>query len=139
MQLNEMIVNVQGSLPKKVENSIYYPKLKVMMHSEIINFCKERIDLKEDLNIFRMNIGQQLTEAEIREYLDGLKAKYNGTENIGLDYHIEITKYDYGVPVFVVLKRDQIYMKKFVFRFKKASVNTNLDGLSQVGVAMGGE
>ena len=65
--------------------------------------------------------------------LEKLKTKYNmQVNNIGLDYHIEVTRIDFGVPVFVIIKRDFIYMKKFVFRFKK-NIATGLEGLTTVG------
>ena len=52
--------------------------------------------------------------------------------NIGLDYHLEVTRIDFGCSVFVVIKRDFIYMKKFVFRFKK-DLTTGLEGLTTAG------
>lgn len=133
--LNEMLVRVQDSLPKETELSIYYNKLKHLLHSEVINFCKEQVELKQDLNFFRMSVGTVMTEKEIREYLDSLKEKYNGHyHNVGIDYHVEVTRYDYGVPVFCIIKRSEIYMKKFVFRFRKATVSETMDGLSLSGV-----
>jgi len=134
-QLNEMFVKVENSLPEKIENSIYYPKLKQLLMPEIVRFTREKIELRDDLNFFRMNIGENLSDTEIREYLDSLKEKYNLTDNdIGLDYHIEVTRFDYGVPVFVVIKRDKIYMKKFVFRFKKSDISGGLQTVSQAGI-----
>lgn len=66
-------------------------------------------------------VGNEMFEADIRAYLDELKEKYNGKiDDVGLDYHIEATKIDYGVAVFVVLKLTDIQLKKFVFRFRKA-------------------
>jgi len=130
-QLNEMFVNVAPHIDKRIEQSIYYPKLKNILHSEIFGFCKEQTELKEDLNLLRMNVGQTLSEKEIREYLDGLKEKYNSVDNnIGLDYHIEQTRIDYGVAVFVIIKRADIMFKKFVFRFKKNNITQGLEGLS---------
>ena len=137
--LNEMIVNVHSSLPKETEQSIYYAKLKQLLHGEIYDFCKEQIEMKQDLNFFRMNVGNVMEESEIREYLDGLKDKYNTHyDNIGLEYHIEVTRYDFGVPVICVIKRGQIHMKKFVFRFRKKSASTSLDGISNAGVPIKG-
>lgn len=50
--LHEMMVKDNPSLPPEVENSIYYPKLKALLHKEIFNFCKYKPDLKMDqLNI----------------------------------------------------------------------------------------
>lgn len=135
-RLNEMVISVQPSLPTEIENSIFYPKLKQLLHVEIFRFCKEQVELKEDLNIFRQLIGEVLTESQIREYLDGLKTKYNGiNNNVGLDYQISATRIDYCCPVFVVIKRDVIHMKKFVFRFRKAGgIGTPLDGLTVGGL-----
>ena len=66
-----------------------------------------------------------------------MKEKYNDkNNNIGLDYHIEATRIDYGVPVFVIIKRTDISMKKFVFRFRKTDVATGMDGLSPIGVPL---
>lgn len=132
--LHEMQVNIQDSLPQQVELSIYHAKLKHLLHSEIINFCKEKTEMKQDLNFFRMSVGTEMTEREIREYLDGLKEKYSHYENLGLEYHIEVTRYDYGVPVICIIKRNDISVKKFVFRFRKKSVSDTLDGISPGGV-----
>jgi hypothetical protein len=133
--LNEMFVKVENSLPEKIENSIYYPKLKQLLFPEIVRFTREKIELRDDLNFLRMNIGENLSDIEIREYLNGLKDKYNTVDNdIGIDYHIEVTRFDYGVPVFVVIKRDKIYMKKLVFRFRKSDISGGLQTVSQAGI-----
>ena len=112
--LNEMFVNVLPSMPSKIENSIYYNRLKHLLLNEIITYCKEFTDIRDDLLYLRAAIGTELTEDAIRSYLDSLKEKYNDkNNNVGLDYHIEATRIDYGVPVFVILKRTDILMKKF--------------------------
>lgn len=135
IQLNEMVVDVKDSLPTDIEGSIFYGKLKNLLHSEIVNFCKEQLELKQDLNVFRMSIGQEMSETEIREYLDSLKLKYNNQDNnVGIDYHIEATRIDYAVPVFVVIKRTDILMKKFVFRFRKAKLSDSIGELSSSGI-----
>lgn len=138
--LNEMVVNVHGSLDKDIELSIYYNKLKHLLHGEILNFCKEQFEMRDDLNIFRMSVGTVMEESEIREYLNSLKEKYSHYDNIGLEYHIEVTRYDFGVPVICIIKRGtQIHMKKFVYRFRKKSATTSLDGLSINGISDGGK
>jgi hypothetical protein len=135
--LNEMFVNVLPSMPSKIENSIYYNRLKHLLMPEIITYCKEFTDMRDDLLYLRAAIGTELSEDAIRAYLDGLKEKYNDkNNNIGLDYHIEATRIDYGVPVFVIIKRTDISMKKFVFRFRKTDVATGMDGLSPIGVPL---
>jgi hypothetical protein len=133
--LNEMLFRVHDSLPTKIENSIFYPKLKHLLHGEIIRFCREYTDLRQDLNILRMNVGQALPEAEVREYLNSLKTKYNGEiDDIGIDYHIEFTKIDYSAAVFVIIKRGIVQMKKFVFRFRKSAVQQSMDNISIAGI-----
>ena len=128
IKLNEFFIDAKPSLSTNVTNSIYYNKLKHLLHSEIVYFCKEKTDLKNDLNILRMMVGEKLTEESVREYLNDLKEKYNADTNIGIEYHIEATRIDYGVPTFVIIRRgDNVSMKKFVFRFKKNSVSTSLD------------
>lgn len=137
VQLNEMIVNVQNGLAPEIEGSIYYGKLRTLLHSEIVSFCREQLELKQDLNMLRMNIGQTMSESEIRDYLDTLKLKYNDVDtNVGIDYHIEPTRIDYGVPVFVVIKRNEIFMKKFVFRFKKTKLSDSVSNLSISGLPL---
>ena len=136
-QINEMFVNVQQGISNEIEGSIYYGKLRNLLHSEILGFCKEQLELKQDLNMFRMMIGQDMNESEIREYLDGLKLKYNNQDNnIGIDYHIEVTRVDYGVPVFVVIKRNEIFMKKFVFRFRKKKISDGVSNLTISGIPL---
>ena len=134
--LNEMMVRVYDSLPAKVENSIYYPKLKQLLMFELKRFTVEQLELFQDMDILRRNVGEVLSEKEIREYLDALKAKYNGVENnVGLDYHIEVTRVDFGVPVFITIQRsNNIHLKKFVFRFRKGSPSQSLAGLDLGGI-----
>lgn len=137
IDLREMVINSSKGLPSSVENSIYYPKLKHLLYNEIIRFTKDRVELRDELHFLRLNIGEPLGEDDIREYLDNLKIKYNNQDtNTGIEYHIEATRVDLGVSVFVVLKRDIIYMKKFVFRFKKASPSTGVIGLSASGLLL---
>ena len=141
-QLNEMFIHVGDSLPSKIENSIFYPKLKVLLHQEILRFFMKSSEaahreLKDDLNLFRLNIGEKLSETEIREYLDTLKNKYNNADNnIALDYHIEVTRFDYGVAVWVVIKRADIHMKKFIFRFRKVAATMEIDGVNVGGIPL---
>jgi hypothetical protein len=133
-ELNEMFVRVEKSLPSKIENSVFYPKLKQLLFLEITRFTREKVELKNDLNFLRMNIGETLSDSEIRDYLDQLKLKYNTRDNdVGIDYHVEATRFDYGVPVFIVIKRDVIYMKKLVFRFRKPDTSSTVQGVAISG------
>ena len=134
VKLNEFFIDAKPSLSTNVTNSVYYNKLKHLLHSEIVYFCKEKTELKNDLNMLRMMVGEKLTEESIREYLNGLKEKYNSDTNIGIEYHIESTRIDYGVPTFVIIRRgENVSMKKFVFRFKKTSMIDSLDGVAPSG------
>lgn len=134
IRLNEFFIDAKPSLSTNVTNSVYYNKLKHLLHSEIVYFCKEKTELKNDLNMMRMMVGEKLTEESIREYLNGLKEKYNSDTNIGIEYHIESTRIDYGVPTFVIIRRgENVSMKKFVFRFKKTSMIDSLDGVAPSG------
>ena len=133
--LNELFMKNHDSLPIDVENSIYYARLRQLLHPEIFNFCKEQEELKADLNFLRLCIGEPITESEIRDYLNGLKEKYNKNDKVGIEYHIEVTRIDYGVPVFCVIQRgNAIHMKKFVFRFRKANQEAGVGDLSNAGI-----
>ena len=52
--LNELFMKNHDSLPIDVENSIYYARLRQLLHPEIFNFCKEQEELKADLNFLRI-------------------------------------------------------------------------------------
>lgn len=133
-QLEEMLVHVEPSLPAVIENSVYYARLKYALFPEIYSFCREKTELRDDLNILRLNVGEPMSEDKIRDYMDAMMEHYNDSENnIGIDYHLEITRIDYGLAVFAVIKRDEIYMKKFVFRFRK-NLADGINGLSNAGV-----
>lgn len=132
--LNEIFIQNHSSLDPEVTNSIYYSKLKHLLHQEIISFCKEQTELKADLNFFRMSVGQVISSTEIADYLNGLKEKYSKMENVGLEYHIEATRIDYGVVVFCMIKRRDLHVKKFVFRFRKASVSEGIFDISNGGI-----
>ena len=89
-ELIEMLVKVAPSLPENVENTIYYTKLKTALQPEILLFTKEQIELREDLNILRMNIGEDISEEFLKDYMESLKEKYNlKQENVGVEYHLE--------------------------------------------------
>lgn len=120
--LDEFVVELSDSnISDNVERSIFYPKLKQLMFKEINLFCREQIALKNDLQFVRMQIGMPMGEQEVRELFETLMKKYNtsNNDNVGLIYHLETTRFDYGVSLFVIIKRDEIYAKKFVFRFRR--------------------
>lgn len=124
--LDEFVVELSDSnISDNVERSIFYPKLKQLMFKEINLFCREHIQLKNDLQFIRMQIGDSLSEKEVRSMFDDLMKKYNTTanDNIGVMYHLEKTRFDYGVPLFVIIKRNEIQAKKFVFRFRRTEMS----------------
>jgi hypothetical protein len=122
--LNELFIKVENSLPSSLENSVFYARLKNSLSQEIMKFSKEQIELKNDLMSLKDMVGDTLPEYKIREKLDSLMAKYNRDghdDNVAMIYHMESTRIDYGVPVIIIVKRDIVYVKKFVFRFRKES------------------
>lgn len=138
-EINETIMNVHKSLDPRITNNIYYTRLKYLMFNEIVKFCRERIDLREDLLALRTTIGEFMTEDQIRETFDNLKQKYNSgdIENIGIEYHMESTRLDYGVVLFCALKRGDIFnLKKFVFRFRKGNLSSGVPGLDAIGMEL---
>lgn len=139
--VNEMIISMQKSLPTKVTNNIYYTKLKYLMFNEIIKFCKEKIDLKIDLLGLKDTIGEFLSEEQILDLFNSFKAKYNDQNypDIGVEFHVESTRLDYGVCVFIIIKRgDTIFCKKFIFRYRKTTAGIGLDfsGLNAIGMSV---
>jgi hypothetical protein len=135
-KLTEAVVKVVPSMPEAILNTSFYPRIKVLQIPEIMRFCKEQTTLKNDLLDMCNYIGEYLSESDIHDLFDALKDKYNN-ENplVGLEYHIESTRIDYGVVLFVVIKRDDVYLKKFIFRYRK-SLDSSIDGLSTIGVPL---
>lgn len=136
-QMTEAVVRVVPSVSENILNTSFYPRIRVLEIPEIMRFCQEQISLKNDLLDLTTYIGEYMTEAQIREIFDTLKEKYNQEKIIGMEYHVESTRIDFGVVLFVVIKRTDIFVKKFIFRFRKA-LDTNLVGLSSIGVPIGG-
>jgi len=125
--LHEMFIKVEDARPSTLENSIFYSRIKNTMTRDLMRFTREQVDLRGDLFKLRDKIGEMMSERDIRNTLDVLMKKYNETDNnVGLIYHIESTRVDYGVPVMVMIKRDVIYVKKFVFRFKKSDMSAKV-------------
>lgn len=124
--LDEFSVELSDSnISDNIERSIFYPRLKQLLFKEINLFCREHISLKADLQFIRMQVGTPMSEQDVRALFEELIRKYNTTanDNVGVMYHVEKTRFDYGVPVFVIIKRDEIQAKKFVFRFKRKELS----------------
>jgi hypothetical protein len=130
-----MFVHVKKNLPKDIENSVFYPKQRDSLKRELFSFMKEQISLREDLMFLRNKVGDPIKEEEIRSYMERLSTKYNDIDNnVGLSYHIEATRIDYGLSVHVIIFRGQIHVKKFVFRFRKTETKAGLDNVSSSGI-----
>ena len=139
-KLNETIIKIIPSVPEKILNSSYYPRIKVLEMPMIIKFCKEQISLKNDLLAILTYVGEPMSEENIRLIFDSMKEKYNRNDKIGIEYHIEMTRYDYGICLFAIIKRDDVYAKKFVFRFRRKDLSkSNIDGLTSVGYPLSKE
>lgn len=124
--LHELFIKVEDSLPADLENSIFYSRIKNTMTKELMSFMREQAALRADLMRLKDKIGEIMSEDQIRRELEPLM-KYNEEDNnVGVIYHIESTRLDYGVPVIVIIKRDVLYVKKFVFRFKKEDMSAKV-------------
>jgi hypothetical protein len=128
-----MKITVMDTVPNEISSSIHYGKIKHSLHSHIVTFCRDKKDLKNDLKLLSYGVGREYDYDILIEVMEGLKEKYNGLDNnIGLEYHIEFTRYDFALIVTAIIKRADIEVKKFVFRYKKKStgdsmINTKLD------------
>lgn len=120
--LNELFVKVHDSLPSDLQRSIFYSRLRNRTHREIMIFTREQVGLKNDLIKLKAKIGSSMSEKDIINLFEPLLAKYNNIDNsVGLVYHIEATRIDYGVSLVAIVKRENISVKKFVFRFRRKS------------------
>jgi hypothetical protein len=129
--LHEMFIKVEDALPADLENSIFYSRIKNSMTRELLKFMREQTGLRADLMRLKDKIGEVMSEAQIHRELDAMM-KYNEQDNnVGVIYHIESTRIDYGVPVIVIIKREVLHVKKFVFRFKKEDMSANIGGVGR--------
>ena len=59
--INEMVINVDSRVGKEVtyrdEHSIVYNRLKQRLQNDIIKFCTNEVDLRNDLMFFRSMVG----------------------------------------------------------------------------------
>lgn len=123
-----MKVVVYETVPEEISNSLNYTRIKHELHSHINNFCREKVDLKNKLHVLRLAVGRRYDPEDVKNTLEQFKEEFNEKDNnIGLDYNIVVTKFDFVVTVHVVIKRTDIEMKKFVFRYRKKSTTENED------------
>ena len=122
-----MRITVIDTVPNEISGSIHYGKIKHALHSHIVTFCRDKKELKNDLKLLSYGVGREYDYDILLEVMEGLKQKYNGRDNnIGLEYHIEFTRYDFALIVSVIIKRAEIEMKKFVFRYKKKAIGDSM-------------
>jgi hypothetical protein len=124
--LHEMFIKVEDPLPADLENSIFYSRIKNTMTRELLGFMREQTELKADLLRLKDKIGDVMSESQIRKELEKMMKYNEQNNNVGVIFHIESTRLDYGVPVIVMIKREVLHVKKFVFRFKKEDMSAKV-------------
>lgn len=141
--INEMVINIDDKSNKQVtyadEHSIVYGRLKTRLQLDIVKFCLNEVDLKDDLMFFRSMVGDTLREADILSYVKDIQDKYNNgrsyNRNVGVDYFIETTRYDFVLVLFVTIVRgENIFQTRFVFRYRKDNVNAGVHGVGMSGL-----
>lgn len=141
--INEMVINIDDRSNKQVtyadEHSIVYGRLKTRLQLDIVRFCLNEVDLKDDLMFFRSMVGDTLREADILSYVKDIQDKYNNgrsyNRNVGIDYFIETTRYDFVLVLFVtIIRGENVFQTRFVFRYRKDSVNAGVHGVGMSGL-----
>jgi len=141
--LNEMVISVDDKKDRQVtyadEHSIVYGRLKQRLQLDIIKFCLNEIDLKDDLLFFRSMVGDTLREIDILDHVKNIQDKYNNgrsyNRNVAIDYFMETTRYDFVLVLFVTIVRgENIYQTRFVFRYRKDNVNAGVSGMNMSGL-----
>lgn len=128
-----MRVEIIRNVSTKTTASINYLNLRHKNFREIISFCRERITLKDDLVEMNTKVGTPVSLVDINEMAEYYKRKHT-VEDIGLEYHVEVTRWDFSLIVFVIIKRDFIKAQKFVFRYRKIGGETNYSNLDYTHV-----
>lgn len=141
--LNEMIINVDDKKRKHVsfadEHSIVYGRLKQRLQPDILDFCRNEIDLKDDLLFFRSMVGDTLREVDVLNHVKNIQEKYNNgrsyNRNVSIDYFIETTRYDFVLVLFVtIIRGENIYQTRFVFRYRKSNQTAGVHGMDMSGL-----
>lgn len=141
--INEMVINVDDKKNKMVthadEHSIIYNRLKQNLHHDIVKFCLNEVGLKNDLMFFRSMVGDTLREKDIKNYVEDIQEKYNNNrgynKNVGIDYFLESTRYDFVLVLFVsIIRGETIYQTRFVFRFRKSGLTHGVYGKDLSGL-----
>jgi hypothetical protein len=141
--INEMVLHVSDRSDKQVtfadEHSIVYGRLKTRLQLDIVKFCLNEVDLKDDLMFFRSMVGDTLRESDILNYVKDVQDKYNNgrsyNRNVSIDYFMETTRYDFVLVLFVTIVRgENIFQTRFVFRYRKSNINAGVYGVSMSGL-----
>jgi hypothetical protein len=141
--LNEMVIYVDDKKNKQVkyadEHSIVYGRLKQRLQPDIIRFCLNEVDLKNDLLFFRSMVGDTLREIDILNYVKDIQDKYNNgrsyNRNVAIDYFMEATRFDFVLVLFVtIIRGENIYQTRFVFRYRKTNINAGVNDMNMSGL-----
>jgi len=141
--INEMVIKVDDRTKKEVnyadEHSIVYGRLKQRLQPDIIKFCLNEVDLKDDLLFFRSMVGDTLREIDVLKYVKDIQDKYNNgrsyNRNVAIDYFMETTRFDFVLVLFVTIVRgENIFQTRFVFRYRKAGLNDGVYGVNMSGL-----
>lgn len=141
--INEMVINIDDRSKKAVthadEHSIVYGRLKQRLHTDILKFCLNEVDLKNDLMFFRSMVGDTLREVDILNYVGDIQDKYNNgrgyNRNVGVDYFMNSTRYDFVLVLFVtIIRGENINQTRFVFRYRKPGASEGAYGMDLSGL-----
>ena len=141
--INEMVIKIDDKSKKQVtyadEHSIVYGRLKQRLQLDIVKFCLNEIDLKNDLMFFRSMVGDTLREIDVLNHVKQIQEKYNNgrsyNRNVGIDYFMEATRYDFVLVLFVtIIRGENIFQTRFVFRYRKAGINSGVRGMDLSGL-----
>lgn len=141
--INEMVIHVDDKKGKQVtyadEHSIVYGRLKQRLQHDIIKFCLNEVDLKNDLLFFRSMVGDTLRENDILNHVKNIQDKYNNgrsyNRNVSIDYFIETTRYDFVLVLFItIIRGENIFQTRFVFRYRKSSQTAGIRGMDMSGL-----
>ena len=141
--INEMVINVDDKKDRQVkyadEHSIVYGRLKQRLQLDIIKFCLNEIDLKNDLLFFRSMVGDTLREVDVLNHVKNIQDKYNNgrsyNRNVAIDYFIEPSRYDFVLVLFVtIIRGENIFQTRFIFRYRKDNINAGVRGMNLSGL-----
>lgn len=141
--INEMVINVDSRVGKEVtyrdEHSVVYNRLKQRLQNDIIKFCTNEVDLRNDLMFFRSMVGDTLNEKDILRHVKAIQDKFNNdrsyNKRVGIDYFLESTRYDFVLVLFVsIIRGENVFQTRFVFRYRKGSLADGVYGQDLSGL-----